>query len=172
MERIEILDASGGEERIIRDLAWATWWTAYRDIISDEQIHYMLETIYSEEILRRQIAEGDQQFIILRVAGQPSGFAAYSARANDPSIYKLHKLYVIPGCHGKGFGRRLLNEVTSRLRARQVKALELNVNRQNPALKFYESCGFVVIRQEDIPIGPYWMNDYVMRLSLDTQPIA
>ena len=172
MRGIEILDATSGDELIIRDLAWATWWTAYGDIVSVDQNRYMLETLYDGETLRHQIASGDQQFIILREDGRPSGFAAYSARAEDPSVYKLHKLYVLPECQGKGFGRQLLQEVTSRLRARQIKTLELNVNRKNPALKFYESSGFVVVRQEDIPIGPYWMNDYVMRLSIGTLPIA
>lgn len=172
MKDIEILDAAPGEECIIRDLAWATWWTAYGNIISEDQIRYMLETLYSEEVLRRHINDGDQHFIILREDGRPCGFAAYSVRVEDPAVYKLHKLYVIPDCQGKGYGRMLLEEITSRLQARLIKSLELNVNRQNPALKFYEAYGFVVVRQEDIAIGPYWMNDYVMRLSLNTPPIA
>ena len=167
MKGITILDAALGEERIVRDLAWATWWTAYGNIISAEQIRYMLEVLYNEETLRRLINDGEQQFFILREDGRPCGFAAYSARAEDPSIYKLHKLYVLPDCQGKGFGRQMLQEVIARLQTRPVKALDLNVNRQNPALKFYESQGFVITREEDIAIGPYWMNDYVMRLTLE-----
>jgi ribosomal protein S18 acetylase RimI-like enzyme len=172
MRGSEILDALPGDELIIRDLAWATWWKAYGNMVSDDQIRYMLETLYSEEMLRHQIASGEQHFIILCEDGRASGFAAYSARVEDPSVYKLHKLYVLPECQGKGFGRQLIQEVISRLRAQQIKTLELNVNRKNPALKFYESLGFVVVRQEDISIGPYWMNDYVMRLSIGTLPIA
>ena len=47
-----------------------------------------------------------------------------------------------------------------------VNAADLNVNRHNPALAFYERLGFQQHREEDIPIGPYWMNDYVMRKEL------
>jgi diamine N-acetyltransferase len=168
----EIRDAVLGEERIVRELAWDTWWIAYGKIISDSQIRYMLETLYSEAVLRRLIASGEQQFILLRDENRPCAFAAYSARTNDPSVYKLHKLYVHPDFHGKGFGRRLLDEITSRLSAQHIETLELNVNRENPALTFYQAYGFVVVRQEDIPIGPYWMNDYVMRLHIGASPVA
>ncbi|MEJ1240152.1 GNAT family N-acetyltransferase [Chryseolinea sp. T2] len=172
MKSVEIQDAIVGEEAIIKDLAWGTWWTAYRNIVSDEQIRYMLDTLYREEILRQQITNSEQQFIILREDGIPRGFAAYSARADDPSIFKLHKLYVLPDCQGKGFGRRLLEEITSRLRAKAIQKLDLNVNRQNPAFNFYRGLGFEVLRQEDVPIGPYWMNDYVMRLDIPSHPVA
>jgi hypothetical protein len=40
------------------------------------------------------------------------------------------------------------------------------VNRYNNAKSFYEKMGFAIVREEDIPIGPYWMNDYVMRKAL------
>lgn len=41
--------------------------------------------------------------------------------------------------------------------------LDLNVNRYNKARFFYEKVGFVIIKEEDIPMGEYWMNDFVMR---------
>jgi hypothetical protein len=41
--------------------------------------------------------------------------------------------------------------------------LDLNVNRYNKAKSFYEKMGFAVAYEEDIPIGKYWMNDFVMR---------
>ena len=43
------------------------------------------------------------------------------------------------------------------------ETLDLNVNRHNKAKNFYEKMGFQVAYEEDIPIGKYWMNDYVMR---------
>jgi diamine N-acetyltransferase len=49
--------------------------------------------------------------------------------------------------------------------ASNVSILDLNVNRHNPAKSFYEKIGFTVLREEDVPIGPYWMNDYVMRFT-------
>jgi len=172
MGKIEIRDAVPGDEHIIHDLAWATWWKAYGDIVSDEQIRYMLELLYNEVALRRLIDQGEQQFILLCVDDRPQGFAAYAPRPEDPTVYKLHKLYVHPDCQGKGYGRRLLNEITRRLIAQQISVLDLNVNRKNPAFEFYRGLGFTVLRQEDVPIGPYWMNDHVMRLHIPIQGLA
>ena len=166
MKSVEIRDAVAGEEHIISDLAWRTWWTAYKDIISEQQIRFMLETLYNEDTLRQLIDSADQQFIILRDNEIACGFAAYSARHDDPAAYKLHKLYVLPDCQGKGFGRQLVQEVSARLRSQNITKLDLNVNRRNPAFNFYRALGFEVLRQEDIPIGPFWMNDYVMRLHI------
>jgi ribosomal protein S18 acetylase RimI-like enzyme len=172
MRGIEIINAVPGDEQVIHALAEATWWSAYGDIVAPEQIRYMLDKLYDPAVLREQILRGEQQYIILSEDGQPSGFAAYSALPGEPFSYKLNKLYVLPESHGKGLGRRLLDEIMARLRDKSVAILELNVNRENPALAFYKRYGFAVVRQEDVPIGPYWMNDYVMRLDVGVGPIA
>ncbi|MBS1504124.1 MAG: GNAT family N-acetyltransferase, partial [Bacteroidetes bacterium] len=67
---------------------------------------------------------------------------------------------------GKGYGKILINEVAQRTRDAGKHRLDLNVNRYNKARTFYEKMGFTVAYEEDIPIGPYWMNDYVMRKEL------
>ena len=46
-------------------------------------------------------------------------------------------------------------------------AIELNVNRQNPAVDFYLHMGMHIDRQGDFPIGNgYFMNDYIMKKEL------
>ncbi len=45
--------------------------------------------------------------------------------------------------------------------------MELNVNRNNPALGFYEHMGMKKVREGDFPIGNgYYMNDYIMGLDI------
>ena len=45
--------------------------------------------------------------------------------------------------------------------------MELNVNRKNPALGFYEHLGMQKVRSGDFPIGHgFYMNDYIMGLDL------
>jgi GNAT superfamily N-acetyltransferase len=90
-------------------------------------------------------------------------FAAYSPREEVPDIYKLHKIYCLPATQGKGYGKVLINTVCDAVIKAGKHILELNVNRHNKAKDFYEKMGFKVIYEEDIPIGPYFMNDYVMR---------
>jgi ribosomal protein S18 acetylase RimI-like enzyme len=151
---------------VIRDLAEKTWWPVYSPIVEKEQIAYMLAAIYSEEALAKVMNAGTQQFILLEEDAVFQGFAAYGARPEDASVYKLHKLYVLPQTHGKGYGKMLIDEIKTRLATLGVKTLDLNVNRANKAIGFYERMGFHIVKEEDVAIGPYWMTDYVMRMDL------
>lgn len=161
---ITIKDCTPEDIPAIMDIAKRTWRPTYAHIITEEQICYMLDTIYSAGTLQQTMNDGSQRFILLYEHHVPQGFASYGQRQEDPRIYKLHKLYVLPATQGKGFGKRLIEEIKDRLRLKSVHTLDLNVNRYNAAKSFYEHLGFKVIGEEDIPVGPYWMNDYVMRL--------
>lgn len=163
---LHIRDATFHDIPVIQDLAEKTWWPTYTPILPADQIRFMLSVIYSTETLKEVMHDGSQKFILLESDTGTEGFASFGKRKEDPDVYKLHKIYVLPGNHGKGYGRMLINEVTKRLSLSGIHALDLNVNRYNPAKTFYEKIGFRVIREEDVPIGPYWMNDYVMRLEI------
>lgn len=147
----------------IRQLAEEVWWPSYSPILPAEQLTYMLAEIYSTEKITSQIINGEQTYLLLIADNAPVAFAAYSPREENADIYKLHKLYCLPSTQGKGYGKALINKVSVNVLAAGKNILELNVNRYNPAKDFYEKLGFVVNYEENIPIGPYWMNDYVMR---------
>lgn len=161
-----IEDATEEDIPAIIEVAEQTWWSTYSRILSPEQIRYMLEVIYAPEILVPQLRDKIQTYLVLRANEKIQGFVAYSPNPEDTSVYKIQKLYVLPQLHKKGYGRALVTAVADRLRANGIRYVDLNVNRYNSARGFYERLGFRVIREEDIPIGPYWMNDYVMRLAL------
>ena len=144
-------------------IAHQTWWPAYKAILSAEQITYMLNAIYVSDKVAVQIEDGSQQYLILEDDGVPVAFAAYSPREDDAEVYKLHKLYCHPQTQGKGCGKLLLDAVVDAVKQAGKSKLELNVNRDNKAKTFYEKMGFTVAYDEDIPIGPYFMNDHVMQ---------
>jgi diamine N-acetyltransferase len=162
---ISIFNASSADIPTIQAIADNTWRATYSSILSKDQLQYMLDNIYSTETLSGVMRDGSQEFIIVQDDRGPQGFASFGMRKEDPTIYKLHKLYVLPENHGKGFGKLLVDEIKRRLTSNNVGTLDLNVNRHNPAKSFYEKLGFKVIYEEDVPIGPYFMNDYVMRLT-------
>lgn len=146
----------------LRELALATWEPTYDNILSREQLLYMQEEIYTLPALRRQIASG-QRFYFITTAGSVVGFLSITLSNAAEGLYKLNKLYMLPQEQGKGTGRIALEAAFKLVRNMGGKVLELNVNRHNPAKRFYERCGLQVVREEDIPIGPYWMNDFVMQ---------
>ncbi|HEX6893022.1 MAG TPA: GNAT family N-acetyltransferase, partial [Chryseolinea sp.] len=114
--------------------------------------------------LSESLSNKTQQYILLTDESGFQGFAAYGRRKENPQVAKLHKIYVLPENQGKGYGRLLIEEVKRRIILENIRILDLNVNRYNKARHFYEKMGFSVIAEEDVPIGPYWMNDFVMRL--------
>ena len=161
-----IREATINDAETIRDLAIETSGDAYSAILAKEQLDYMLEGIYSLGNLSAQIKNNTQTYLLLVEDDQPVAFAAYSPREEDAEIYKLHKLYCLPKTQGKGYGKILINEVADQVRQVGKHTLDLNVNRYNNAKTFYEKMGFAVVYEEDVPIGKYWMNDYVMRKEL------
>ncbi|MCX2740072.1 GNAT family N-acetyltransferase [Pontibacter anaerobius] len=149
----------------LMQLAEATWEPTYHSILSKEQIDYMFEVIYSAESLERQMQEG-QTFLLLNEGEQPVGFASFSVKDGAGQVYKLNKIYLLPETQGKGYGKVLLEAVEQEVKKRGATILDLNVNRYNKAKGFYERCGYRVWQEDDIAIGPYWMNDYIMRKEL------
>jgi diamine N-acetyltransferase len=149
---------------LIRELTHQVWPQTYAAIISQAQIDYMLEMMYSPASLHKQMAEG-AQFIIIYEKEIPVGFASY--QQVKPAMYKLHKLYVLPSQQGKGTGRYIIDYICHQIREAGGFTLHLQVNRRNKARDFYEKNGFTVIEEFDFEIGNgYVMDDYVMEKKL------
>ncbi len=164
----EISYAGKDDVDIIRNLAHSIWPVAYGEILSPQQLHYMLGLMYSDQALLNQIIEKGHQFILIKEDDVAVGFASYSAKLkNDPEVFRLHKLYVLPSQQGKGTGKILLQFVVDQIRKQSACKLELNVNRNNKALHFYHKMGFTISREENIDIGEgFFMDDYVMELKV------
>ncbi len=148
---------------LIAEIARISWYDTYLPILEEAQLVYMLEALYTHEALVRQMNEG-QKFTGLVNEGVVSGFSAYSPAGEDR--FKLNKIYLLPSAQGGGRGKALLHHAEDLVRAEGGKVMTLNVNRHNKAKFFYEKQGYVVIKEEDIPVGPYFMNDYVLEKAL------
>ena len=153
---------------LVRELAYEIWPIAYKEILTKDQLIYMLDLIYSKKALNNQIENSGHQFIIVTDHDKAVGFASYSPKKpGDATTYRLHKLYVMTSQQGKGIGKYLLNYIINEIKQTGAKKLELNVNRHNSAFYFYRKMGFVIVKEEDIDIGGgYFMNDYVMSCEL------
>lgn len=165
-EPLSIRPADLDDINTIGFLAQQVWPSTYGEIVTTEQLQYMLNLFYSPASLRRQMLDEHHQFLLVEQGEEPIGFASWSA-TKEKDIFKLHKLYVLPGQQGKGLGRSMIQFIFSDIRPEGGKKLRLNVNRYNSAKQFYEKLGFAVIGEEDIPIGDnYFMNDYIMEVAV------
>ncbi|MCP9749363.1 GNAT family N-acetyltransferase [Ferruginibacter sp. HRS2-29] len=150
---------------IIRNLAHTIWPVSYKGIITDEQIGYMLELIYSKAALIKQMDELKHQFVLVYNDDEnATGFASYSPKVNDDTgTFRLNKLYLLPDQQGKGTGKALLQHVKDAVKKLGGKSLELNVNKENPAIQFYKRNDFTITKTEVLDIGHgFVMDDYIM----------
>ena len=87
------------------------WNENYKQMISQEQIDYMLEMMYSLSALEKQINE-EHEFWMLRVNNSDLGY--FSISKKDPHVYFINKLYLKTNHHGAGLGSDFLNDVIIR----------------------------------------------------------
>lgn len=155
-----IRPASFNDIKYIQQIAAETWPVAYKNILNQEQLDYMLGLFYSAPSLEQQLKDNHHFFLAIKEANAV-GFASFNNIEAD--VYKLQKLYVLPSVQGSGAGKELLKTVETVAYSMGGKYLQLNVNRKNKAKDFYEKNGYTVIAEKDIDIGNgFWMNDYIM----------
>ena len=149
--------------QIIRDIADEIWPETFRDILSEDQIRYMMQMMYAPEVMAKEFADG-YTFEVLFCNGKPAGYMVSSVCESDSDTLKLHKLYLLKQYHGTGRGQLMLDHVADAARNDGFRILRLNVNKQNQrAIKAYLRNGFEIAAAEKNDIGSgYFMDDYVM----------
>lgn len=159
---MQLRKAGVKDSAVISSIARRTWPVTYAEIISEEQISYMLDSMYAQDTLHEQIIDPAYHFHIIST-DQDAGFICFGPKEDEPDICRIHKLYVLPDQHAKGLGTALLDTAEDFARMEKKSILELNVNIKNPAFHFYIKQGFTVFLKETLPFGPYVMDDYRMR---------
>jgi GNAT superfamily N-acetyltransferase len=164
---ITIFEATSNDFKTIQDIAHQTWPETYGDILSKEQLDYMLGAFYSEAALSDNVENKGHRFLLAKENEVVLGFAAYEHNYQDNNRTRIHKIYILPQTQGKGIGKKLIECIEKLALENHSEALSLNVNRFNKALTFYQKIGFEIIAEENIEIGHgYLMEDYVMEKSL------
>ena len=147
----------------IRAIANDVWPKTFRDILSPEQIDYMMKMMYSPEVMEKELISG-YTFDLLSIDGRDAGYMVY-APYDEPGSMKLHKLYLLEEYHGKGYGQKMLQHVIDAAEKRGFSAVILAVNKQNiKAQKAYKRFGFEHYKSVQIDIGNgFIMDDYWLR---------
>lgn len=151
---------------LLRDLAKKSWETAYAEILSAEQIAFMLREMYSEEVISEQINNPHYFYYFIKVENIDIGFVGYEIHYEEDTT-KLHRIYLIENAKGKGVGKVALKFLIQKVLEVGNHRIILNVNRNNPAQYFYKSLGFTVYEEGIFDIGNgFVMDDYLMEIRL------
>ncbi len=149
---------------VIQQIAEKAWRPTYGHILSEEQTLYMLDMMYSSNVLQKQMNSSIAFYLVVE-AQKPLGY--FSFEITEPDRMKLHKIYLDPDQKSKDTGRQIIEFVKQHAMQAGVKHIELNVNKYNSAVQFYEKLGFIRAKEMVLDIGHgYVMDDYVMQLNL------
>lgn len=162
-ESITLRQATIADVASIREVAERTWPVSYREIISPEQIRYMLDLMYSESKIEAAVSDPKQAFWLAEKNGTVLGFCGIEHGWPEAGFTRIHKLYILPDTQGLGLGKILVDQVAAEARKYGNNQLHLNVNKNNRAIAFYSKHGFVTTAEEVIDIGNgYVMDDFIM----------
>ena len=166
---MEIIKATRDHISIIQDIANEVWPKTFKEILSPEQIGYMMDMMYSTPSLENQMDQLNHHYLLVKKDRENLGFLSYEHGYKGKPWTKIHKIYVLSYIQGGGVGRFLINAAADIARQRGDTELSLNVNRYNKAIKFYERMGFEITGNENIDIGNnFLMEDYIMNKKLYT----
>ncbi|MEO0060184.1 MAG: Protease synthase and sporulation negative regulatory protein 1 [Bacteroidota bacterium] len=163
---MKIKNATNEDFLTIREIANKSWPVAYGEILSEEQLNWMLSQFYSDDYLQKNI---DQKHLFYLVFDNETaiGFFAIEHFYKNENITKLHKLYLNPEIQNRGFGKKIIDFIVKESVQNCCSCVSLNVNKYNKAVYFYKKMGFKIVLKEIIDIGNgYVMDDFGMEKKL------
>lgn len=161
---MKLIQATGKDISLIQDLARRSWENAYAEILSEEQMEYMLSEMYSEQEIENHLQNPNYHYYLIEDESSNSyeGFIGYEHNYEDKTT-KLHRIYLVPESKGKGFGKEALLFLNKKVSENGNIRIILNVNKYNAARNFYESQGYKVYGEGVFDIGNgFVMDDYLM----------
>lgn len=161
--RVNVRPVERAELSIVRQLAGYIWPRVYPGIISEAQIHYMLERFYDLGTMWGEMEHRGVCYAFIEIDGKPSGYLSFEALRQEKSAF-LHKLYVMPEFHGIGAGAIALDWVEHTVSRAGLRQVKLRVNKHNAqAIRAYLRRGFEFVGEDVSDIGGgFVMDDYWM----------
>lgn len=161
---MKLVKATEKDIPLIQELAQRSWENAYAEILSEEQMQYMLSEMYSESEIASHLQNVDYHYYLIEDEHNSSfeGFIGYELNYEEKTT-KLHRIYLVPESKGKGFGRKALQFLNDQVSKSGNERIILNVNKHNAARKFYEAQGYKIYDEGVFDIGSgFVMDDYLM----------
>lgn len=160
---LKLISVSKSNLEQIRDLAHQVWPQTYASILSDRQIEYMMDMMYSNDSLLKDFENGIL-FYLFEYNQQNIGFTGIELNYNNLNQLHIHKIYVLPDFQFMGLGKKAMIQIQELAENHDINSISLNVNRNNLAKNFYLKMGYFIEKEVDIEIGEsFLMQDYVMR---------
>jgi ribosomal protein S18 acetylase RimI-like enzyme len=166
-ERFTVRVATESHAVQISELARNIWNQCYLEIISQEQIDYMLNQRFSLPRLRDELSGKEQRYWMILSGSEAVGYGVLSLCPIDQRC-KIQQIYIDVSVRGLGLGRRLLDTMTKEAALNGAQKVWLSVNRNNGnAIEFYRRLGFSLAGSVVTDIGKgFVMDDFLLEKSV------
>lgn len=161
-----IREISGDSDiRLTAQMAQEIWNEAFRGIITQEQINYMVDKYQSYHAMKDQIENQGYTYFIISKDGKDAGYCGVQVK-EDNSLY-LSKMYLLKEARGKRLFEQMTNHLVKLCRDKGISRIWLTVNKHNDrAIAAYIKNGYKNIRSQTTDIGNgFVMDDYVFELN-------
>lgn len=155
------------DSQLIHQLAWEVFPATYKELLSPDQIEYMMEWMYSISKIEQHIQLEKLDYFIAYKDQEACGYIQIEQQEAD--VFVLQKIYILPSFQGYHIGRFLFEGAIKQIKSIHPGPclMKLHVNRDNKAVSFYERMGMKKIGIGDFEIGKgYYMNDYIMGIEI------
>ena len=92
---ITISEATAEDIKTIQEITYITWPITYGNILSGEQLDYMLDLIYSDEALTNQFKKKEQLFYLISEDEKTLGFIGIEHNYKNEAVTRIHKIYLL-----------------------------------------------------------------------------
>ncbi len=146
-------------------IASQVWGKVYSELLSPEQISYMMDMMYAPQVIESELENGYLWYLV-KLNGSAVGYVSIFFKNG---VCKLDKIYLHAEVRRSGIGRAAIGFVKSEAKKHGAKTLILNVNKYNRAAQqAYTSYGFKHLRDEVNDIGGgFVMDDFVLSLDIE-----
>lgn len=149
----------------IANLAYEIWNESFKEIISKNQIDYMVDNFQSLKAMVRQVENENYNYFKVYFKNSLCGYIGVK---DEKTELFLSKLYLKKEYRGKGIASTMLEKVFEVAKKLSKKSVYLTVNKHNThAINVYKAKGFEKIDSVVTDIGEgYVMDDYIFQYCL------
>ncbi len=165
MYSLEIRKVLVGDLPKLAHIHLETWKSCYKGIIVQETLDN-LQFQNSLRNMERTYNDSEVFFYLASIHDISVGFIIFSLKSrheNYEEYAEIPAIYILPEYHNAGIGKNLIKTAFQVYRELNVTKVMLCALKHNRDKDFYQKCGAVVTKEEEIMIGgnPYLIEIWV-----------
>ena len=178
---VTVRAATADDAETLHTVAAATFALACPPHVTPESVATFVQDVLSVDCFHRYLADPARDLFLAEEHGEdtavPAGYAMLvHGEPTDADVQaalrlrptaELSKIYVVPGHHGAGVSRLLMEAALEAAGRRDAAGVWLGVNQLNErAQRFYRKSGFEQVGTKRFLVGARYEDDYVFERPL------